>query len=102
MKYFIDGKPAYLAAKKHGVSPGVLYARINKKYMDVKDAATMPTRKKIARWKYTIKKDGRYVCLCYTTAGVAKVLGTSKGTICGLFYRNGNKIKWGEYTIKRT
>lgn len=102
MKYIIDGKPAYAIAKRNGVSSALLYWRINKKYWSVKDAATIsPHKKGKGSFKYLIRKDGQYVCTCRTTTDVAKVIGTTKGAICGLFFRHGNEIELFGYTIKR-
>lgn len=102
MKYIIDGKSAFLVAQKHGVSAGLFYWRINHKYWSMKDAATIPPRKKSTHGhKYVVKKDGQYVRSCRTTADVAKVIGSTKGAVCGMLYRHGKKIKMLGYTIKQ-
>ncbi len=51
--------------------------------------------------KYIIRKGGRYVATRHSTQQVANYLGTSKNTICGLFYRKGNRIKLFGYTCTR-
>lgn len=96
MKYIIDGKPAYLIAKKKGISIKTFYQRV-KGGWSIKDAATKHPEKD--KTKYIIKGNEKFVC--YSTSQVAKYLRTSKGTICGLFYRQGDKIELFGYTIER-
>lgn len=97
MKYAIDGKPAYLIAQKNGISQKAFHYRVHAGWT-VERAVTTPVYKS----KYKIKKNGRYVKTCRSMLQVAKYLGTSKGTICGLFFRHGDKIELFGYTIKRT
>lgn len=95
MKYAIDGKPACQIAKNNGIQHQSFLNRIYRGWT-VEDAAT----RKSIKLDYIIRKDGRYVATRHSTQQVANYLGTSKGTICGLF-RHGNKINLFGYTIKR-
>ena len=96
MKYIIDGKPAYQVAKEHGVNINTFYQRTRRGGWSTKDAAT-----KHRRNSYYIKKDGEIKTICFSTEQVAKYLGTTKNTICGLFFRKGKKIELFGYTIER-
>ncbi len=97
MKYTIYGKPAYKVAKKNGISPQVFYRRV--RTMSVKLAVA----KKNYHYTHTyrIKRGDVYLGTFYSTQQVANYLGTSKNTICGLFYKKGNKIKLLGYTCTR-
>ncbi len=101
MKYTIDGKPAYQVAKENGVCRMTFHTRIFNG-MSVKKAATLPLRRmRGSGYRYLIEKNGERIKTCHSTAQVAKYLKTSKGTVCGMFYRNGNKINLFGYTVKR-
>lgn len=98
MKYIIDGKPAYLIAKENGISIYTFFRRVHLGW-SVKDAATRQVVRGTS--KYIIRKYGCRKVRLSTTEQVAKYLGTSKGTICGLFFRKGSKIELFGYTIER-
>lgn len=98
MTYIINGKRAYLVAKKNGINAQTFYQRIRLGY-PVEYAATKKSMR--ARRTYTIKKDGEIKIVCLSTQQVANYLGTSKGSICGLFFRHGDRIEMLGYTIQR-
>lgn len=94
MKYIIDGKPACQIARKKGITN--LYQRIRKMPLEMAVKKTLPLQR-----RYIIKKDGQYVYTCRSIQQAANYLETTKGTICGLFFRHGNKINLFGYTIER-
>ena len=94
MKYTIDGKSAYLVAKENGISLSTFYRRV-KLGLTVKDTISNSCK------NYIISKDKKIKFICFSTTQVAKYLGTTKGTICGLFFRQGDKIELFGYTIER-
>lgn len=97
MKYTIDGKPAYLVAKQKGITIQTFYNRV--KRMSIQDAVLKGSLR--ARRKYIIKKGGRRVTICFTTRQVADFFGMTKGAICGLFFRQGDKISIAGHTCTR-
>lgn len=99
MTYLINGKLAYKVAEENGINAVMFYQRIKNGY-SVEDAATKKNMRR--RRRYIIKRNGEKKCTCLSTQQVADYIGTSKGTVCGLFFRHGNKIQLFGYTIKRT
>lgn len=97
MKYTINGKPAYLVARKKGLTHQAFYHRV--KNMTVPDAVFKTALK--YKHKYKITKNGRYMCTVFSMQQVAERVNVSKSAICGLFYRHGDRIKVADYTIKR-
>ena len=97
MKYTINGKPAYLVAKDKGMNIQTFYQRI--KRMSIQDAVYNGNLRQ--RRRYVIRIGNRVVKACFSTQQVADYLGVTKNTICGLFFRYGDKIRIGEYTCTR-
>lgn len=88
MKYTINGKPAYLVAKDKGMCVQTFYKRLER--MSVQDAIYTGNLRQ--RRKYVIRIGRQVMKTCFSTRQVAEYFGMSKGAICGLFFRQGDRI----------